>query len=211
MEAVDTIWAFIEKSIRERHPDLSDDIINEYLNIIRSDANFITGLQPIPQKFSISVKGQAIGFELYYDPLLLCWKCNLLDALGGYILTNITLMAGMNLIRGMHLRYRARNYRNEIVDEPLVITGLYTTEPLKTIVVSGLYTTEPSNKKFDKYERGIESSKYAFSPDDVGICACAILYFTSAYASDLYARLINGEKRYSLARLEDLDFEIKVL
>ena len=190
MNPVESIWSFLERLFLERNDAV--DGLAEKIEIIRQNAFFITNLSITPQKFNISVEGQSIGLDLFFDPLLMCWKCNMTDAIGGDILTDITMMAGQNICDGLYLKYRATNDNNEIVEQDLVLKGLF--------------VTEPRNQKFDKFERGVESSKYAFASDVLGNCPCAIIYFTNQEASDLYQTLINGEKPELQVGIEDLDY-----
>lgn len=196
MDAVKTIWQEIQVLMTERNPNVEPEVLQSYFDIIASNMKMVTGFLVRPQRFTISVEGQAIGFEMFYDPALRCWKIDMRDALGDIILADATLLAGVNMVHGLELRYRATNDEDEIVESDLAIVGLY--------------VTDPRNMKFDKFEQGVESSKYAFAKDDLGNSPCAILYFSDKQASELYASLINGEERRELIDLDDLDYEIEV-
>lgn len=196
MDTIDTIWSFVQQLMLERNTDLPENELKQKIELVKSNARFITGLSVTPQKFNVSVEGQAIGLHLFYDPLLLCWKCNMTDANEDNILTDITLMAGVNACQGLQLKYHATDDNNEVIEEDLVIRGLF--------------VTEPRGQRFDKYERGIESSKFAFTSDSIGNPACAIVYFTSEEIADTYNSLINGERQFLQVDLDDMDYTIEV-
>lgn len=196
MNAIDTIWSFVEQLMFQRNTDLAENELREKIELVKANARFITGLSVTPQKFNVSVEGQAIGFHLFFDPLLSCWKCNMTDANEDNILTDITLMAGVNVCQGLQLKYHATNDNDEVIEEDLAIRGLF--------------VTEPRGQRFDKYERGIESSKFAFAPNNIGNPACAIVYFTSEEAADVYNSLINGERQSLQVDLDDMDYTIEV-
>lgn len=180
----------------QRNGNMDSSELLEKISSIKQAANFVTDLSPIPQKFNIIVDGQNIGFEIFYDPLLLCWKCNLTDAIGDDILTDATLMAGQNICQGLHLKYRSMNFQGYIIEHEFAIKGLFVTEPL--------------DWKFNDYERGVESTKYAFTANNIGNCPCAILYFTDLDISNLYVELINGENITPQIGIQDLDYTIEV-
>lgn len=196
MNGVNLIWQELKNLMTVRNPGMTTEELQTNFNIISANAKFLTGLVVQAQKFTLSVEGQAIGFEMFYDPAVRCWKGNLRDALGEIILADTTFLAGVNMVHGLELRYRATNDEGNIVESDLAITGLF--------------VTEPRGQQFDKHEQGIESSKYAFTKDDLGNSSCAILYFSNSVASDLYAKLINGEEKRALIDLDDLDYEIEV-
>ena len=176
---------------------MSETELNLNISLIRDNIQFITGLSVGAQKFSISVLGQAIGFEIFYNQLLNVWKCDLSDAVGNKIISNLTLMAGSSNLKGLYCKYQSTNDTGEIVEEDLAIKDLF--------------VTEPRNQKFDKYERGIESSKFAFSLDSLGYAPCAIIYFTNQEVADLYASMINNQTRTNLVSLDEMDYTYEVL
>ena len=92
MDAVNTIWENLKKLMIARNPTLGTEEIEQSFNVISANARFITGLTVQGQKFTVSVDGQAIGFELCYDPLLRAWKGTLKDALENVILSDITML-----------------------------------------------------------------------------------------------------------------------
>lgn len=194
--SVDTIWAFLKRTIIVRNAVVNRSKLLSDIKLIQEAANFITNLQPLPQKFNVSIEGQTIGFEIFYDPLLMCWKCNLTDALQENILTDATLMAGQNICQGLALKYRTTNFEGEIIEHDLAIKGLFVTEPM--------------DWKFDVFERGVESTKYAFTSNRVGNCYCAILYFIDKNVAELYSKLINGEQNEPQIGIDDLDYIVEV-
>ena len=195
-KSVQAIWDYLESLLISRNPSMPEAELNLNISLIRDSIQFITGLSVGAQKFSISVLGQAIEFEIFYNQLLHVWKCDLSDAVGNKIISNLTLMAGSSNLEGLYCKYQSTNDAGEIVEEDLVIKDLF--------------VTEPRNQKFDKYERGIESSKFAFSLDSLGYAPCAIVYFTNQRISDLYTSMINNQTRTNLVSLDEMDYNYEV-
>ena len=125
--AVNIIWQELMALMIKRNPQINIEELRDKFEFIRSNAKFITGLNVSALQFTVSVEGQAIGAEMFYDPLLKCWKMAMRDALEQTILSDITLSAGVNAVKGMGLRYKGTDDEGQIVEKDLVITGLFTT------------------------------------------------------------------------------------
>lgn len=183
-------WKVI-KTVQEEYRDkpLSLETIFYYL---KNDASFLQLLSLTPIIFNIISSGQVIQFELFYNELLHTWKACIEDAMGNSILNNITMMAGTNLIQDLQLKYKRINQVGNIVEEDLVLAGLYVTEPVET--------------KGIKVERGIESSQYAFVGMTDGTSPCYVCYFEDETVSNIYRNYINGEvadEQYAYDELGD--------
>jgi len=195
-KSVQAIWEYVKSLLISRNSEMLESELDSNISLIQGNIQFVTGLSVGAQKFSISVLGQAIGFEIFYNQLLNVWKCDLSDANGNKIITNLTLMAGGHNLKGLYCKYQSTNDAGEAIEENLAIKGLF--------------VTEPRNQNFNRFERGIESSKFAFALDSLGYAPCAIIYFTDQEISDLYSSMINNQTRTNLVSLDDMDYTYEV-
>ena len=170
-------WKIV-KTVQEDYQEgpMSLEVVSYQLE---NNASFLQLLTLTPIIFNVIASGQVIQFELVYNELLHVWKACIKDAMGNSILNNMTMMAGTNLIEDLHLKYKRTNPFGDVVEEDLVLVGLYVTEPIE--------------KKDIDVERGIESSQYAFIGMTDGISPCYICYFENETASNIYQEYINGE------------------
>ena len=159
---------------------VDENRLSDIYQLIASNINYISSLDFMPCSFNVIVEGQVIQFELVYNNLLTVWKCGIKDALGQSIIENMTMMAGVNNIQDLLLKYHKLGNESSVVTEDLVILGLYATEPM--------------GEDKPVYQRGIESSQYAFTENEEGVPPCYLCYFTNKEASEVYKNYINGEK-----------------
>lgn len=147
---------------------------------IAENGSFLPSLLTTPVRFNFIVSGQVLQVEMVYNELLHVWKGEIRDAIGQPVLENMTMMAGANNIEGLHLKYSRLNESANIVTEDLVLAGLYVTEPL--------------GQERNVFEKGLESSQYAFTETKDGTSPCYVFYFENQTASNIYKQYMNGER-----------------
>ena len=147
---------------------------------IAENCSFLPSLLITPVRFNFIVSGQVLQVEMVYNELLHVWKGEIRDAIGQPVLENMTMMAGANNIEGLHLKYNRLNESANIVTEDLVLAGLYVTEPL--------------GQERNVFEKGLESSQYAFTETKDGTSPCYVFYFENQIASNVYKQYMNGER-----------------
>ena len=147
---------------------------------IAENCSFLPSLLITPVRFNFIVSGQVLQVEMVYNELLHVWKGEIRDAIGQPVLENMTMMAGANNIEGLHLKYNRLNESANIVTEDLVLAGLYVTEPL--------------GQERNVFEKGLESSQYAFTETKDGTSPCYVFYFENQIASNVYKQYMNGEQ-----------------
>ena len=189
-------------------PNTENMSLAEVYDTLLENMSFLPSLSFVPMTFNSTVAGQVIQFEMYYNELLHVWKAELRDAIGEPVVENMTLLAGVNNIEGLQLKYQRLNQDGKITVEDLVLTGLYITEPIYSKQPE-IQIVEDEEKNPGFYEKGIESSKYAFTETQDGSSPCYIGYFTDEVASEIYRKYINGgQKEQSLAFDELGDYEM---
>lgn len=191
---IQLLWDGIETKIIQRNPTISSTELEQYISQIKAGAYFLTNFKPAAQKISITAGGQSISFELFFDPLLRVWKTNISDANENMILSNITISPCINVLNGYQPKYTYKDENGNDAEEDLILKGMFMTEPL--------------GQTFVKYERGIESSPFAFTKDKAGVCACGIVYFLDESLSKLFEELLNEEERVSNADFDEMDYTI---
>lgn len=180
--------------------------LQDIYDIISGNIRFVPSLNSEPLTFNIIAVGQVIQFELRYDNILKVWKGGIKDAVGQPILENITMIAGLNNIKGLRLKYHKLDENSNIIEEDLVLEGLYITEPRSSAVLKTKYLEiEDKTNVEDKpvYEKGVESCEYAFTEDE-GLSPCSICYFVDTFSSILYEEYIRGEFLEEDNALEEL-------
>lgn len=186
-------------------PDNEGLSLLEVYDTLQENMSFLPSLSFVPITFNATVAGQVIQFEMYYNELLHVWKAEIRDAIGEPVVENMTMLAGVNNIGGLQLKYKRLNQDGRITVEDLVLAGLYVTEPMYSKQPQIETENEQPNPGF--YEKGIECSQYAFTETKDGSAPCYVGYFVDTTASNIYKKYMNGgTKEQSLAYSELGDY-----